>query len=84
MQFCPLPLLEKVNLNWYQFQKFSFKLEGVEVGGGSDGNFVSAAGLPVIDGMGAVGDGAHSLSERIDVTKTINRILLISSIINYL
>ncbi len=64
--------------------KFSFKLEGVEVGGGSDGNFVSAAGLPVIDGMGAVGDGAHSLSERIDVTKTINRILLISSIINYL
>ena len=64
--------------------KFSFKLEGVEVGGASDGNFVSAAGLPVIDGMGAVGDGAHSLSERIDVTKTINRILLISSIINYL
>ena len=63
---------------------FSFKLEGVEVGGASDGNFVSAAGVPVLDGMGAVGEGAHSLSEKIDVAKTINRILLISSIINYL
>ena len=63
---------------------FSFKLEEVEVGGASDGNFVSSAGVPVLDGMGAVGEGAHSLSEKIDVTKTINRILLISSIINYL
>ena len=40
------------------------------VGGGSDGNFTAAAGIPTLDGLGAVGDGAHSSHEHI-LTKTM-------------
>ena len=39
-------------------------------GGGSDGNFTAALGVPTLDGLGAVGDGAHSPNEHI-VTKTM-------------
>jgi glutamate carboxypeptidase len=34
-------------------------------GGGSDGNLTAALGIPTLDGMGAVGDGAHSAGEYI-------------------
>lgn len=34
--------------------------EAIEVGGASDGNFTAAAGVPTLDGLGAVGDGAHA------------------------
>jgi glutamate carboxypeptidase len=36
-------------------------------GGGSDGNFTAALGVPTLDGLGAVGDGAHSLREHVVV-----------------
>ncbi|WP_211233260.1 M20/M25/M40 family metallo-hydrolase [Brevibacterium album] len=36
---------------------------GVEVGGGSDGNFTAGDGIPTLDGLGAVGDGAHAEHE---------------------
>jgi glutamate carboxypeptidase len=45
-------------------------LEERSVGGGSDGNFTAAAGIPTLDGLGAVGDGAHSSHEHI-LTKTM-------------
>ena len=35
------------------------------VGGGSDGNFTAALGIPTLDGLGAVGDGAHSTHEHV-------------------
>lgn len=35
-------------------------LEGKAVGGGSDGNFTAALGVPTLDGLGAVGGGAHA------------------------
>jgi glutamate carboxypeptidase len=35
-------------------------LEGATVGGGSDGNFTAALGVPTLDGLGAVGGGAHA------------------------
>ncbi len=38
-------------------------LESVEVGGGSDGNFTAAAGVPTLDGLGAVGGNAHAEGE---------------------
>jgi glutamate carboxypeptidase len=38
-------------------------LEEASTGGGSDGNFSSAMGVPTLDGMGAVGDGAHAPHE---------------------
>ncbi len=40
-------------------------LRHTEVGGGSDGNFISALGIPTLDGFGAVGDGAHAAHEHI-------------------
>ncbi|WP_197093761.1 M20 family metallopeptidase [Nonomuraea sp. SBT364] len=40
-------------------------LEEASVGGASDGNFVSGLGRPVLDGMGAVGDGAHARHEHV-------------------
>ncbi|WP_308250555.1 M20 family metallopeptidase [Nonomuraea rhizosphaerae] len=42
-----------------------WRLGQATVGGASDGNFVSALGRPVLDGMGAVGDGAHARHEHV-------------------
>lgn len=42
-----------------------FPLEEALSGGGSDGNFTAALGVPTLDGMGAVGQGAHALHESI-------------------
>jgi glutamate carboxypeptidase len=50
--------------------EMNLKLEECAVGGGSDGNFTAAAGVPTLDGLGAVGDGAHSSHEHI-LTKTM-------------
>ena len=36
---------------------------GVEVGGASDGNYTAGDGIPTLDGLGAVGDGAHAEHE---------------------
>jgi glutamate carboxypeptidase len=44
---------------------FGWDLEQTAVGGASDGNFISALGRPVLDGMGAVGDGAHARHEHV-------------------
>ncbi len=48
-------------------RELGFPLEEVAVGGGSDGNFCAAMGVPVLDGLGAVGGGAHSLDEHVVV-----------------
>jgi glutamate carboxypeptidase len=43
-----------------------FELEATETtGGGSDGNFTAALGVPTIDGLGVDGEGAHTLDEKI-------------------
>lgn len=43
------------------------------VGGASDGNFAAALGLPVLDGLGAVGDGAHARHEWISIAGLLER-----------
>ena len=48
-------------------------LRGVAVGGGSDGNFTAAAGVATLDGLGAVGGGAHADHEWVDVATLIPR-----------
>ena len=45
----------------------------VSVGGASDGNFAAATGVQVLDGLGAVGDGAHAAHEWIDITTLESR-----------
>jgi len=44
-------------------EKLGMELKAGGTGGASDGNFVAPLGIPVLDGMGAVGDGAHSERE---------------------
>jgi glutamate carboxypeptidase len=45
--------------------ELGFALDEAATGGASDGNFTSALGIPTLDGMGAVGEGAHALHESI-------------------
>jgi glutamate carboxypeptidase len=51
------------------------------VGGGSDGNFTAALGIPTLDGLGAVGDGAHSANEHILVNTMPARAALLASLL---
>ncbi|MDF1500637.1 MAG: M20 family metallopeptidase [Anaerolineales bacterium] len=51
-------------------------------GGGSDANFVAAQGIPVLDGLGALGRGAHSSQEQIDIAPLAERMALLAALIN--
>jgi glutamate carboxypeptidase len=50
-------------------------------GGGSDGNFTAALGVPTLDGLGAVGDGAHALHEHVDIETLPDRAALVAGLI---
>ena len=50
-------------------------------GGGSDGNFTAAAGVPTLDGLGAIGDGAHAVHEHVDVPALPWRAALIAGLL---
>jgi glutamate carboxypeptidase len=54
------------------------------VGGASDGNFAAAAGARVLDGLGAVGDGAHAPHEQILLSSIPSRVKLLTSFIKEL
>ena len=54
------------------------------VGGGSDANFVTPLGVPVMDGLGAVGDGAHAVNEHVLVDSLPVRSALIAELIREL
>lgn len=56
-------------------------LEEAATGGGSDGNFTSALGVPTLDGMGAVGKGAHADNESIEVDSLVYRTALLAEMI---
>jgi glutamate carboxypeptidase len=53
-------------------------------GGGSDGNFTAALGIPTLDGLGATGDGAHALDEHVIVADLPWRAALIAGLITSL
>jgi glutamate carboxypeptidase len=50
-------------------------------GGGSDGNFTASIGIPTLDGLGAVGDGAHALHEQVEIDSLPDRAALIAGLI---
>jgi glutamate carboxypeptidase len=52
------------------------------VGGGSDGNFTSALGIPTLDGLGAVGEGAHSPEENIVTRALPERAALVAGLLS--
>jgi glutamate carboxypeptidase len=58
-----------------------WKLEEASVGGGSDGNFTAGMGVPTLDGMGGVGDGAHAVHEFIVISELPRRALLLAGMI---
>lgn len=59
-------------------------LEECAVGGASDGNFVAPLGLPVLDGFGAVGDGAHARHEHISIEGMLDRTALAAAVLTSL
>ena len=56
-------------------------VHGVGVGGGSDGNFTAACGVPTLDGLGAVGGGAHAEHEHVLVDTMVDRARLLSALL---
>jgi len=58
-----------------------FDLQEAATGGGSDGNFTSALGIPTLDGMGAVGEGAHADHESILRDALVPRTALLAAMI---
>ncbi len=61
--------------------ELGFPLGEASTGGGSDGNFTSALGVPTLDGMGAVGDGAHAAHESVMVEHLVPRTTLLAAMI---
>ena len=59
-------------------------LTGLAVGGGSDGNFTAALGVPTLDGLGAVGGGAHADHEHVIVDTMPERAALLEGILRRL
>lgn len=58
-----------------------FELDHTQVGGASDGNFVAALGIPVLDGLGITGDGAHTLDEYIEIEDIPRRAALLTKLL---
>jgi glutamate carboxypeptidase len=58
-----------------------WKLTEAAVGGGSDGNLTAALGIPTLDGLGAVGEGAHAVSESIVISECPRRTALLAALI---
>ncbi|HYM79235.1 MAG TPA: M20 family metallopeptidase [Candidatus Dormibacteraeota bacterium] len=61
--------------------EIDWKLEEAAVGGGSDGNFTAGIGIPTLDGMGGVGEGAHAVHEHILISELPRRALLLAGMI---
>lgn len=56
-------------------------LEEGATGGGSDGNFTGALGVPTLDGLGAIGDGAHALHEHVELASLPWKAALVAGLI---
>jgi glutamate carboxypeptidase len=61
--------------------ELGFTLEEASTGGASDGNFTSALGIPTLDGMGAVGEGAHAIHESILIEHLAPRTALLAGML---
>jgi len=59
-------------------------LEESSTGGGSDGNFTAALGVPTLDGIGAVGEGAHAPHESILEDRIADRVALLALLVRHL
>ena len=62
-------------------RELGVKLEESLSGGGSDGNFTAALGIPTLDGLGAVGEGAHAANESILTDRMADRTALLAKLL---
>ncbi|CAN5800723.1 M20 family metallopeptidase [soil metagenome] len=82
------PPLEATEANKKLFEEAQGVLEtlgltmaGAVVGGGSDGNFTSALGVPTLDGLGSAGAGPHARFEHIRIDETLDRLALLTALL---
>jgi len=61
--------------------ELGFGLTEAATGGGSDGNFTAALGVPTLDGMGAVGEGAHATHESVVIAELAPRTMLLAAML---
>jgi glutamate carboxypeptidase len=62
-------------------QDLDLRITEGSTGGGSDGNFCAALGIPTLDGLGAVGDGAHALHEHVIIPELVPRAALLATLL---
>ena len=62
-------------------RQLGWTLSEAAVGGGSDGNFTAGLGIPTLDGLGGVGDGAHAVHEFITISELPRRAALLAGLI---
>ncbi|MGA3236291.1 MAG: M20 family metallopeptidase [Bryobacteraceae bacterium] len=62
-------------------RELGMEIEESLTGGGSDGNLTAAMGIPTLDGLGAVGEGAHAVNESILVDRIADRTALLAKLI---
>jgi len=62
-------------------EELGFALGETAVGGGSDGNLTAGVGVPTLDGLGAVGDGAHAAHEHVIAAELPRRAALLAGLI---
>lgn len=79
------PMPESVATSLFQLAaRLRPGLECRSVGGGSDGNFTAALGIPTLDGLGAVGGGAHADHEFLEVERMAERAELVAGLVEAL
>jgi len=62
-------------------RRMGLELEEASTGGGSDGNLTAALGIPTLDGLGGVGDGAHARHEHVVIRELPRRAALLAALI---
>ena len=62
-------------------RQLGMELNEASTGGGSDGNFTAALGIPTLDGLGAVGDGAHARHEHVLIRELPRRVALLAALL---
>ncbi len=65
-------------------RELGVELGETQVGGGSDGNFTAALGVPTLDGLGAVGEGAHAAHENVILDRLGDRVALVARLMESL
>jgi len=65
-------------------RELGVKIEDSLSGGGSDGNFTAALGIPTLDGLGGVGEGAHAANESILIDRIADRTALLAMLLSRL